>query len=149
MEFLFLPLIIGAMAVPAPSPSAERLADFTRIRDAVDEDVYLVDSAGQERRVTILQAGDQAVTVLVGQQSVQMNRDAIVRVDRARDTTTDGVIKGALVGLLVGWIAEANTPNANGRYLLQGALTYAGLGYLFDRGHVARQALYRATPRQP
>ena len=143
MEFLFLPLIIGAMALPAPSPSAERLADFTRIGDAVREEVYLVDSAGQERRVTILQAGDQAVTVLIGQQSVQMNRDAILSVERARDTTTDGVIKGALVGLLVGWIAEANTPNAKGRYFLQGVLTYGGLGYLFDRGVTARQPLYR------
>jgi hypothetical protein len=143
MEFLFLPLIIGALALPAPSPSAERLADFTRIRDAVREEVYIVDSAGQEGRVTILQAGDQAVTVLVGQQSVQMSRDAIVGVDRARDTTTDGVIKGALIGLLVGLIAETNTPNADGRYLLQGVVTYGGLGYLFDRGHVSRQALYR------
>jgi hypothetical protein len=143
MEFLFLPLIIGAMAVPAPSPSAERLADFSRIRDAIREEVYIVDSAGQERRVTIVQAGDQAVTVLVGQQSVQMNRDAIVGVDRARDTTTDGVIKGALIGLLVGLIAETNTPNPNGRYLLQGVITYGGLGYLFDRSHVSRQPLYR------
>jgi hypothetical protein len=149
MGFLLVPLVIGVITLPAPSPSDERLADFARIRKAVDEEVYLVDSAGQERRVTILQAGDRAVTVLVGQQSVQMSRDAVVRVERMRDTNVDGVIKGALLGLLVGLAIEANAPNGNGRFLLQGVLTYGGLGYLFDRGNVSRQPLYKAPPRHP
>jgi hypothetical protein len=54
MEFLFLPLVIGVMALPAPSPSAARLTDFTRLRDLAREEVYVIDTSGQERRLTIL-----------------------------------------------------------------------------------------------
>jgi hypothetical protein len=150
MEFLFMPLIIGLMAMPAPSPSAAHLADFTRLHGAVNEEVYVVDSTGQERRLTLLETGDMAAKFMVGQQTLEMSRDAIVRVDRARDRNTDGVAKGVLVGLLIGWIAESATGNSNGGYLLRGALTYGSIGYLFDRGHVSRQPVYRAaTPTQP
>ena len=150
MGFLILPLVIGAMALPTPTPSTDRLADFTRIGSAIHEDVYVTDNTGQERRLTILDAGAAAVTFQVGLQSVQMSRDAIVRVDRTRDRNIDGVIKGMLVGLLVGSIAEQSVSGSDGRYLLQGALTYGSLGYLFDRGHVAREPLYQVrAPRQP
>ena len=145
MEFLIVPLIIGVMAIPAPPPSAEHLADFTRVARAVNEEVYVVDSNGQERRVTLLEAGDQAVRFMVGQQTFEMSRDTIVRVDRVRDRTIDGIVKGVLVGLLIGGIAETSISNANGGYLLRGALAYGGLGYLFDAGHVARQPVYRAS----
>ncbi len=144
MEFLFLPLVIGLMALPAPSPSADRLADFTRLRDLAREEVYVMDTLGQERRLTILDAGDAAVTFLVGQRSLEMSRDLIVRVDRARDSNVDGVIKGVLIGLLIGSVAEGFESGSDGRYLLQGALTYGSIGYLFDRGHTARQPVYRA-----
>ena len=143
MEFLFLPLIIGAIALPAPVAAGRtsgRLHSHRRRcpRGGIPR---------RQRRSGTSRDNPPgrrpAVTVLIGQQSVEMNRDAILSVERARDTNTDGVIKGALVGLLVGWIAETNTPNANGRYLFQGVLTYGGLGYLFDRGVTARQPLYR------
>jgi uncharacterized protein YcfJ len=144
MEFLIVPLLIGVMAVPAPLPPAEQLADFTRLAKAVDEEVYIVDSNGQERRVTLLEAGDQAVRFMVGQQTLEMSRDAIVRVDRVRDRNIDGIVKGALIGLLIGGIAEANTSGSEA-YWLRGMLAYGGIGYLFDVGHVARQPVYRAT----
>ena len=144
MEFLFLPLVIGVMALPAPSPSAARLTDFIRLRDLAREEVYVIDTSGQERRLTIVDAGDAAVTFLVGQQSLEMSRDLIVRVDRARDGNVDGLIKGALIGLLIGSVAEGCASGSDGRYLLQGALSYGGIGYLFDRGPAARQLVYRA-----
>ena len=144
MEFLFLPLVIGLMALPAPSPSADRLADFTRLRDLAREEVYVIDTSGQERRLTIVDAGDAAVTFLVGQQSLEMSRDSLfVSIGRATATLT-ALIKGALIGLLIGSVAEGCASGSDGRYLLQGALTYGGIGYLFDRGHAARQPVYRA-----
>jgi uncharacterized protein YcfJ len=73
-----------------------------------------------------------------------MSRNLIVRVDRAPDSNVDGVVKGALIGLLIGSVAESCVSGSDGRYLLQGALTYGGIGYLFDRGHTARQLVYRA-----
>jgi hypothetical protein len=146
MGFLILPLVIGVMALPSPTPPG--LADFTRLRDAVHDEVYVTDHTGQERRLTIIEAGETAVTAQIGFQSMQMSRDAIVSVDRARDGNVDGIVKGALIGLLIGSIAESSVSGADGRFLLQGALVYGGIGFLFDRGHVARQPLYRAAARQ-
>jgi hypothetical protein len=143
MEFLILPLLIGLIAVPSPGPSAARLADFTRLDGVEHEEVYVVDTSGLERRLTLVEAGDAAVKFMVGQQQLEIHRDAILRVDRVRDSSLDGAIKGMLFGLLVGAAIESNVSDGNGRYLLQGALTYGGIGYLFDRGHTGRQAVYR------
>jgi hypothetical protein len=143
MEFLILPLIVGLIAVPTPGPSAARLADFTRLGGVEHEEVYVVDASGLERRLTVVEAGDAAVKFMVGQQQLEMSRDAILRVDRVRDSSLDGAIKGLLFGLLVGAAIETTLSDGNCRYLLQGALTYGSIGYLFDRGHTARQAVYR------
>ena len=144
MEFLILPLLIGLIAVPSPGPSAERLADFTRLEGIEREEVYVIDTTGQERRLTLVQAGDRAVKFMVGQQELEMSRDAIAGVDRARDSSVDGAVKGLIFGLVLGAAIESTMSNGNGRYILQGALTYGGIGYLFDRGHTARQTVYRA-----
>ena len=153
-----MPLVIGLITLPSPAAPSDRLSDFTRLGGLAREEVYVIDTAGQERRLTLVEAGDTAVKFLVGQQSLEMSRDAIVRVDRARDSNVDGVIKGVLFGLLVGAAAESNVSGANGRYLLQGALAYGSIGYLFDRGHTVRQPVYRApgpasspspAPRRP
>ena len=144
MEFLILPLIVGLIAIPSPTPSAERMADFTRLGGLERQEVYVVDTSGQERRVTLVEAGDAAVKFMIGQQQIEMNRDAILRVDRVRDSSLDGAIKGMLFGLLIGAVIESNASDTNGRYLLQGALAYGSIGYLFDRGHAARQPVYRA-----
>ena len=111
MGFLILPLVIGVMALPSPTPTG--LADFTRLRDAVHDEVYVTDQTGQERRLTIIEAGETAVTAQIGFQSMQMSRDAIVSVDRARDGNVDGFVKGALIGLLL--VQESREPKAERR----------------------------------
>jgi uncharacterized protein YcfJ len=144
MGFLILPLIIGVIAVPAPTPSRDTLADFARIQKALNREVSLRDASGQERIVTILGTSTDTITVEVGRQWLTMPRDAVMNVDRMRDSNRDGVIKGVLIGLIVGGAIESAMPDSNGRYLLRGALSYGALGYMFDRGNVARQPLYRA-----
>jgi hypothetical protein len=142
MGYLILPLIIGIISTPTPPSPA--LNDFTRIRRALNQEVYLRDNSGQERVVSVLGVGADAVTVEVGRQWMTINRDAVLAVDRLRDGNTDGVIKGALIGLILGSAIESAMSDGNGRYLLRGAVTYGALGYLFDRQNVARQKLYRA-----
>lgn len=84
------------------------------------------------------------VTVSVGRQWMTMHRDTILAMDRVQDRNRDGVVKGVLVGLVLGAVAESIAPGSDGRYLLRGAVTYGALGFLFDRGNVAREPLYRA-----
>lgn len=145
MGYLIVPLIIGIIAVPAPGPSRDTLADFTRIQKALGDEVYLRDTTGQERVVSILDAGTDIVTVGVGRQSMTVRQDEILAVDRMKDRNRDGFVKGALIGLLVGAaIGSAYTDRDSGRYLLSGALTYGAIGYMFDHGHTAREPLYRA-----
>jgi hypothetical protein len=145
MQLLLLPLIIGIIAVPAPAPSRDTLADFTRIQKALDHEVYMRDATGQERVVSILDTGTDIITVAVGRQSMTMQRDEVLAVDRIKDSNRDGFVKGALVGLLVGaTIGSAYTDRGSGRYVLSGVLTYGAIGYMFDYGHTAREPLYRA-----
>lgn len=144
MGYLVLPLIIGIIAVPTPAPSPQQLTDFARIQRAINREVYLVDASGQERVMSILGTGTDAITVAVGRQWMTMHRDTVLSVDRVRDRNRDGVVKGVLIGLVLGAVVESAIPGRDGRYLLQGAVTYGTIGYLFDRRNVAREALYRA-----
>lgn len=143
MGFLIVPLIIGIIAVPAPAPPPTELANLARIRRALNEEVYLRDASGQERVVSILGVGADTVTVSVGQQWQTMPRDEILAVDRMKDGNRDGFVKGALIGLILGGIIEANVPDSNGRYVLQGAVSYSLIGYVFDRANSSRSKLYR------
>lgn len=144
MGYLVLPLIIGVIALPQPGPSKDALADFARIQKALDKEVYVRDASGQERVVRILDAATDAITVEVGRQQVTMLRDDVLAVDRRKDRNIDGIVKGAVVGLILGAVIESAYTDANGRYLLRGAVSYGVIGYLFDHGHTAREPLYRA-----
>jgi hypothetical protein len=144
MEFLVLPLIIGIIAVPAPGPSSDALADFTRIQKALNREVYVRDTAGQERIVSILDAGTDAITVAIGQQQMTLQRDEILAVDRMKDSSRDGFVKGALIGLILGAAVGSAFDGRQGQYMFRAALSYGAIGYLFDYGHTSRAPLYRA-----
>lgn len=144
MGYLVIPLVIGIIAMPTPAPPPDVLGDFARIQRALNRNVYVTDTSGQERVVTILGSATDAVTVSVGRQWSTMHRDAILAMDRVQDGNRDGVVKGVLVGLVLGAVAESMMPGGDGRYLLRGAVTYGTLGYLFDRGNTTREPLYRA-----
>lgn len=144
MGILVVPLIIGIIAVPAPGPSRDTLADFARIQKALNREVYVRDTTGQERVVSIIGTGTDAITVAVGKQWSTMQRDEILAVDRMKDSSRDGFVKGALIGLIVGAAVGSAFDGREARYLLRGALTYGTIGYLFDYGHTSRAPLYRA-----
>lgn len=146
---IILPLILGIIAVPAPEPPAHELANIDRLRRALQQEVYLIDTTGQERVVRILEVGTDAVTIAVVQQSSTLQHDRILAVDRAKDSKLDGTVRGALVGLILGGLIESGVGNGGGRHVLAGAVTYGLVGYLFDRAAASRQKLYRADAAPP
>ena len=148
MGYLTLPVIIGILALPAPGPGAQKLADFSRLQAVLNQDVYLTDATGVERRLRLVDAGNDAVRLMVGRQPIELQRDEVLRVDRVRDRSVDGTVKGAIIGALMGSVLAQATDGGAG-YVLRGALTYGTIGYLFDRAHVARQTVYRSPAMQP
>ncbi|MEZ5284731.1 MAG: hypothetical protein R2712_07985 [Vicinamibacterales bacterium] len=102
-----------------------------------------MDANGQERQLTLLDAGAQAVRFEIGARPVTMRRDEILAVDRVKDRNRDGVIKGALVGAILGGLIDSSV-RGGGRFAIRSAVSYAAIGYLFDRAHTAREPLYRA-----
>jgi hypothetical protein len=146
MGYLIVPLIFTIMAAPDPTLTPERLADFARLRKAIGQTVYVTDSNGQERRLTLLEAGEREVTFGTGAHSIVMQKDAVFTVDRSRDTTLDGTVKGAAIGLIMGLLTASAYEESEGEIVLSGVLTYGAVGYLLDRANTARQPLYRARP---
>src|SRR5262245_41442547 len=149
MGYLIVPLIFGIMAVPDPTLTPDRLADFARLRKAIGQTVYVTDSNGQERRLTLLEAGEREVTFSTGAQSIVMQKDAVFTVDRSRDSTLDGTLKGAAIGLVMGLLTASAFEESEGSIIVSGVLTYGTVGYLLDRANTVRQPLYRARPAAP
>ena len=149
MGYLIVPLIFGIMAAPDPTLTPDRLADFVRLRKAIGQTVYVTDSTGLERRLTLLEAGEREVTFSTGAQSIVMQRDAVFTVERTRDTTLDGTLKGLAIGLLMGLVTASAFEESEGAIVLSGVLTYGSVGYLMDRANSARQPLYRARLAAP
>jgi hypothetical protein len=149
MGYLIVPLIFGIMAIPDPTLTPERLADFARLRKAIGQTVYVTDFIGQERRLTLLEAGEREVTFSTGAQWIVMPRDSVFTVERSRDTTLDGALKGAAIGLVMGLVTASAFEESEGSIIVSGVLTYGTAGYLLDRANVARQPLYRAGPAAP
>jgi hypothetical protein len=145
MEFLIVPLIVGLFVFPGGGPANDKaLADFSRLHSAIDESVYVVDRTGHERLMTLLEAGERSITLGIGAQTVSMNRDAVLRVDRARDRTRDGVLKGGAFGLFTGLLALKATGARSGGLVIRSVFSYGTIGYLLDRANTNREALYRS-----
>lgn len=148
MGYLAIPMIIAILALPAPGPGAEELSDFGRLQRVVNEEVYVTDTTGVERRLRLVDAGSDAVRLLVAQQTIALARDEVVRIERVHDGSTDGAVKGAIIGGLAG-LAFAQAVEGGARHVLRGALMYGSVGFLFDRANVARQTVYRAPATRP
>lgn len=138
-----VPLLIGVLLVPDPGPSSQRLADFARIQKALDESIYVVDQTGQERLVRLIGATGDELTLELGPRRLTMTRDAVLRVDRERDRSVDGLVKGLVFGAGMGLLVSA-LGGGSGKQVLQATAAYGSIGYLLDRGNRSREPLYRA-----
>jgi hypothetical protein len=147
MVLLIYPLLFGIILLPDPGPRGAVLEDFTRIDRAVGESIYVVDRNGSERVGQVVGVDDRALRLQVGPQVFAIDRSAILAADRRRDRTTDGVIKGALFGLIAGLFAIQGTDGSGGeatRVVIGSMAIYGSIGYAFDRANHVRTPLYRA-----
>jgi hypothetical protein len=146
MGYLIVPLIFGIMSVPDPTLTPARLADFARLHKALGQEVYVTDANGQERRLKLVDADDLEVTFSTGAQSIVMHRDAVFTIDRARDSTLDGTVKGAAIGLVMGLLVASELPESQGTIVASAVISYGAVGFMLDRANTSRQPLYRARP---
>lgn len=140
---LILPLLFGLFLIPDPGPSKQELADFSRIKAALDQWVYVVDQGGQERLVHLTGATNDELSFELGPRRFTIARDEVLRVDRERDRTIDGVLKGVAFGAGLGLLVSG-LGGGSSAHVLQSMAVYGGIGYLLDRSNQTRGPLYRA-----
>ena len=151
MGLLIFPLMIVLIAVPGIPVSAGVLADFSRLQKAQNADVAVLDQTGIERIGRLMKATDTNVTLQFGSTTHTLERADVFSADRLRDSTKDGVVKGAIFGLLVGLIAMQGFDSSDQfpEAVVASMTVYGGVGYLLDRAHTSRAPLYRAPKLQP
>jgi hypothetical protein len=143
--YIAVPLLVTLVVLPGDSLGGEqRLARFSRLRAAVNQEVYVTDSSGAERRLTLLEAGEQALILSAGVKTITIDRHEIAGVDRARDGVLDGPLKGAAFGLVLSLIATGSTHLSFSEAAPRAITAYAAIGLALDWGHTHRQKLYRA-----
>ena len=142
-------IIIGIIACPDIGPSKEALGDVSRIRHALAETVYVVEDDGLERYGRLLQADSTKLTLAAGARAITIETDRVARVDRPRDRTIDGVVKGAAVGFILGVLGHQGL-NGSARGFISGQMVaFAGLGYVLDVAHAKRTPVYQAGDAIP
>lgn len=145
MGMLIVPVIITLLTVPVDHAGARQLDDFARLQRAVGDAVFVADSEGVERRLKLVRVDGDSAIFMAGANEVVMHRSTITNVDRAKDPSWDGALKGALFGAVMAGLLRAEVSGNSASFYLGGIGTYAALGYLVDVGITNRQAIYRAS----
>lgn len=139
-------VVLGVVLAIAGLPNgfdADALAAFERLQRHIDEEIVLVDGTGLVMEGRLLSATNTTLDVGFGQHVRHLAADDVARVDRKKDRSIDGLIKGLVIGALLGSFGE-------GRWFANNVATFGALGYVLDRGHNAREPLYRARdPKTP
>ena len=141
MRYLILPVLF-VMFVATPAAHAQRLEDFSGFSRAIGKEVSVVDRSGLIREGIVEAATADDVQLRFGSATQWFPRAEIASAERLKDESSDGAVKGALWGILLGLM-----PNQGGGSFAQYWQTvalFAAAGYLFDAMETNRQPLYRA-----
>ena len=142
--FLIIPVVVGLLTVDGPSPSPQKQVDFSRLQSVIWQSVYIADFGGNERLVKLVAATDHSVTIAVAGWQTEVNRDAVLMVDRARDSSLDGAIKGGVFAVALAVVATLVSGEFPAQHTMRALVVYGGIGYALDRGHRNRTPVYRA-----
>ncbi|MCC7124381.1 MAG: hypothetical protein IT178_06005 [Acidobacteria bacterium] len=149
MGILVVPVLITLLVLPVDHADAQRLANFDRLQRVTGHAVFVADAEGVERRLKLVRVdGDNAIFT-AGANEVVMHRNSITNVDRARDASWDGAVKGAIFGVVVAGLLSAELSDNRADFYLSAVATYAGIGYLTDAAIGNRQPIYRAPAAAP
>lgn len=149
MGYLIFPLLLGVVLAPAPKPSQQKLADFTRFSTAVGRQIAIVDNDGDVREGLLRSVSTSDLTVQFRSGERIFQRDVIASAERMRDGRIDGAIRGAIFGVVIGAFATqgARTNGEAASIFIGSVVTYAGIGYAIDASQSHREPLYRAPAR--
>ena len=137
--FLFLLFLI-----PGPQP-ADSLIDFSRLARAQGAQISLTDLEGLVLEGTLTSAGADALTMEFGNRQRVFTKDSIASADRVPDRAIDGLIKGALFGVLLGFVA-ASEPGDRTDFVCPFLMSSA-IGWWIDDAKRNREPIYRASPK--
>jgi hypothetical protein len=95
---------------------------------------------GSARKGTLLCMGPEEI-MLTGTGMLPLSM--IKKIQKPRDSTVDGMLKGAAVGLI---IAALCAGECEAEYVLRGTLTYAAIGATIDALQGNNKTIYRREP---
>jgi hypothetical protein len=140
MRYLLLPVVFVIVATSAAH--AQALEDFSNISRAIGKEVSIVDRIGLVREGVLEAVTADAVTLRVGSATTQLERAVIASAERIKDDSSDGAIRGALLGLAI--ILVPNQGGFSFAGYWRGVALLAAVGYVADVTESNRQPLYRA-----
>ena len=121
-------------------------SDFSRLANAIDTEISLVDRNGAIREGVLTEYTTDAVTMTLGSQTRVIPRPDVVSAERIHDRRTDGPAKGAIVGFIVGLVARqfADSPGKGWAHWVGWTGIGAGVGWMLDASQDHREALYES-----
>ena len=111
------------------------------------EGISFVDREGTVREGVLIAASADAITMRFAGGEQVFAKSAIARVDRLRDGTGDGALKGAAFGVVLGFLYLG--AGAGGDYFVGSVVAYSSIGWLIDAMNTNRQPIYRAPSPAP
>ena len=151
MELIVLPVLLLMIFVPAPPPSAAKLADFARFSKALGQPIAIVDPEGVVREGVLVAASANDVTMQFGSSERIFQRDVVASANRLRDGRRDGAIKGLIFGALNALAVSAEYQGRGQKAEIWATCLalYGVLGYGIDAAVTNRQPLYKASLPPP
>ena len=138
-------LLLLLPIIPLPPPSADALADFSRMSKALNTEVAIVDQEGVVREGILTAATKDDLIIAVGSGSKTFSREVVMSADRKTDSRKDGAIKGAIFGAILGTFVFDTYNNHGGGIgsWFTHVGVYSGIGYLLDAAQDHREPIYR------
>jgi len=96
---------------------------------------------GPARTGTLLRMGPEEI-MLTGSGTLPLSK--IQKIEKPRDSTFDGMLKGAAVGLIIVALCAGE---CEGEYVLRATLGYAAIGATIDALQGNNKTIYRREPR--
>jgi hypothetical protein len=138
---LLSPLLF-IFVIATPSATEKQLAEFSRFATAHEEEVAVVDVFGAESLGRVVAATETAVTLSTNAGTRTFYRADLLKADRLRDSTNDGLARGMAVGA-VGGLAGATQGRMTVLGFAGGVAVSGLIGYLLDLSSPEREPLYK------
>jgi hypothetical protein len=148
MTLLILPALLFLMVAPVPGAPDSVLADFSRFSKVVNTRIAIVDQDGTVHEGVVTEANLDAVKVRADSGLKSFSRASVASAERLRDGRIDGVLKGALFGLVIFGIASQGCDSTTRCHTGALIATTAGIGYVLDAMESHRPPLYRAQAQR-